>query len=47
MVPPRARGGQERMIQMKTGLVLEGGALRTIYSSGVTDGLLEGDIDFD
>lgn len=27
---------------MKTGLVLEGGALRTIYSSGVTDGLLEG-----
>ena len=32
---------------MKTGLVLEGGALRTIYSSGVTDGLLEGNIDFD
>ena len=32
---------------MKTGLVLEGGALRTIYSSGVTDGLLEGGIDFD
>ncbi|MGN0968594.1 MAG: patatin-like phospholipase family protein, partial [Oscillospiraceae bacterium] len=26
-----------------TGLVLEGGALRTIYSSGVCDGLLEAD----
>lgn len=32
---------------MKLGLVLEGGALRTIYSSGVTDGLLEGSVDFD
>lgn len=32
---------------MKLGLVLEGGALRTIYSSGVTDGLLEGNVDFD
>ncbi|MBU5434575.1 patatin family protein [Pseudoflavonifractor sp. MSJ-37] len=32
---------------MKTGLVLEGGALRTIFSSGVTDAMLEGDIDFD
>jgi predicted patatin/cPLA2 family phospholipase len=32
---------------MKTGLVLEGGALRTIYSSGVTDGFLEGGLDFD
>lgn len=29
---------------MKTGLVLEGGALRTIYSSGVCDGLLLGDV---
>ncbi len=29
---------------MKTGLVLEGGALRAIYSSGVCDGLLEGGI---
>lgn len=29
---------------MKTGLVLEGGALRAIFSSGVCDGLLEGDI---
>lgn len=29
---------------MKTGLVLEGGALRTIYSSGVCDGLLAGDV---
>ena len=27
---------------MKTGLVLEGGALRAIFSSGVCDGLLEG-----
>lgn len=27
---------------MKTGLVLEGGALRTIFSSGVCDGLLAG-----
>ena len=29
---------------MKTGLVLEGGALRAIFSSGVCDGLLEGDV---
>lgn len=29
---------------MKTGLVLEGGALRTIFSSGVTDALLEADL---
>lgn len=32
---------------MKTGLVLEGGALRTIYSSGVTDGFLEMGLEFD
>lgn len=32
---------------MKTGLVLEGGALRTIYSSGVTDGFLKAGLDFD
>jgi predicted patatin/cPLA2 family phospholipase len=35
------------VLNMKTGLVLEGGALRTIYSSGVTDGLIEGGLDFD
>ena len=29
---------------MKTGLVLEGGALRTIFSSGVCDALLDGDL---
>ena len=29
---------------MKTGIVLEGGALRAIFSSGVCDGLLEGGI---
>lgn len=29
---------------MKTGIVLEGGALRAIFSSGVCDGLLEGNI---
>ena len=29
---------------MKTGLVLEGGALRAIFSSGVCDGLLEGNV---
>ena len=29
---------------MKTGLVLEGGALRGIFSSGVCDGLLEGHV---
>ena len=28
---------------MKTGIVLEGGALRTIFSSGVCDALLERD----
>lgn len=32
---------------MKTGLVLEGGALRAIYSSGVCDALLEGGIHTD
>lgn len=32
---------------MKTGIVLEGGALRTIFSSGVTDGLLAAGVDFD
>lgn len=32
---------------MKTGLVLEGGALRTMYSSGVTDGFLKSGLDFD
>ena len=35
------------MQTMKRGLVLEGGALRTIYSSGVCDGLLEAGLDFD
>lgn len=29
---------------MKTGLVLEGGALRTIYSSGVCDALLDHEV---
>ena len=29
---------------MKTGIVLEGGALRTIFSSGVCDALLEADL---
>lgn len=29
---------------MKTGLVLEGGALRTIFSSGVTDAFLDADL---
>lgn len=32
---------------MKTGIVLEGGALRTIFSSGVTDGMLRAGVDFD
>lgn len=32
---------------MKTGLVLEGGALRAIFSSGVCDGLLDGGITMD
>lgn len=32
---------------MKTGLVLEGGALRAIFSSGVCDGLLEGGVTAD
>ena len=32
---------------MKTGLVLEGGALRAIFSSGVCDGLLEGNVTAD
>ena len=29
---------------MKTGIVLEGGALRTIFSSGVCDALVEADL---
>lgn len=32
---------------MKTGLVLEGGALRAIFSSGVCDGLLDGNVMMD
>lgn len=32
---------------MKTGIVLEGGALRTIFSSGVTDAFLQSGIEFD
>lgn len=32
---------------MKTGLVLEGGAMRGIFSAGVTDVLMENGIDFD
>jgi len=32
---------------MKTGLVLEGGAFRTIFSTGVWDAFLEHDINFD
>lgn len=32
---------------MKTGIVFEGGALRTVYSCGVMDALLEENIDFD
>ncbi len=32
---------------MKTGLVLEGGALRTIFSSGVCDAMLEGCVSVD
>lgn len=32
---------------MKTGLVLEGGAMRGIFSAGVIDVLMENDIDFD
>lgn len=31
-------------VTMKTGLVLEGGALRAIFSSGVCDGLLDGKV---
>lgn len=32
---------------MKTGIVLEGGAVRTVYSCGVIDGLLKQGLDFD
>ena len=32
---------------MKTGIVLEGGAIRTVYSCGVIDGLLKQGLDFD
>ncbi len=44
-LPPPAT--QKDVSFVKTGLVLEGGALRTIYSSGVTDAFLEEGIDFD
>ena len=45
---PRPDGpGREGKREMKRGLVLEGGALRTIYSSGVCDGLLEAGLEFD
>ena len=32
---------------MKTGLVLEGGAMRGMYTAGVLDVLMENDIAFD
>jgi len=32
---------------MKTGIVFEGGAVRTVYSCGVMDALIKQDIDFD
>ncbi|MBQ9951095.1 MAG: patatin family protein [Clostridia bacterium] len=32
---------------MKTGVVFEGGAIRTVYSCGVMDGFIESGIDFD
>ena len=32
---------------MKTGLVLEGGAMRGMYTAGALDVLLENDINFD
>ena len=32
---------------MKTGIVFEGGAVRTVYSCGVMDALIERDVDFD
>ena len=38
------KGSEETL---KRGLVLEGGALRTIYSSGVCDGFLEAGLEFD
>ena len=34
-------------VAMKTGLVLEGGALRAIFSSGVCDALVEGKVTAD
>ena len=45
--PSRRGSGRKEAGQLKRGLVLEGGALRTIYSSGVCDGLLEAGLDFD
>ena len=35
------------VLDLKTGVVFEGGALRTIYSCGVMDGFIENQIDFD
>ena len=32
---------------MKTGLVLEGGAMRGMFTAGVMDVLMENDVDFD
>lgn len=32
---------------MKRGLVMEGGALRTVFSAGVCDALLDGKVDVD
>ena len=38
-------GGME--IKMKKGLVLEGGAMRGLFTAGVIDVLMEHEIDFD
>lgn len=32
---------------MKKGLVMEGGAMRCMFTAGVTDTLMKADIDFD
>ena len=43
----KVAGGKECKIYMKVGLVLEGGAMRGLYSAGVIDTFLEENINVD
>ena len=47
MLPTAQAEGKEREKEMKTGLILEGGAMRGMFSAGVMDVMMENGIRFD